>query len=343
MDPLTHTLAGANLAATRLGEKTRLAAAALVIGANLPDIDGITYFIDPELALGFRRGWTHGVLALVLWPFLLTGALLLYDRLRPDPQRPVHVRWLFALSAIGIWSHPALDWLNTYGMRWLMPFRPTWFYGDAVYIMDPWLWLVLGVGWLIGRRPSWGMLAGWAVFGGWTVWMVARRAPEYLPVIAFVAIVLLLALVWRPAAARAHAFAAVALAVAAAYIVTRVAVSAATERAVVRELGDVTRVMAGPDPIDPTKWSFVAQRGGFYHYGRYDWRRGGLSLTGERTPVARDTPEFRAAMRHPSVHGFATWVRFPAYEIVRKGAKTEVILYDARRSGAARNRVVTLD
>ena len=114
MDPLTHTLAGANLAATRLGEKTRLAAAALVIGANLPDIDGITYFIDPELALGFRRGWTHGVLALVLWPFVLTGALLLYGRLRPDPQRPVNVRWLFALSAIGIWSHPALDWLNTY-------------------------------------------------------------------------------------------------------------------------------------------------------------------------------------------------------------------------------------
>ena len=33
MDPLTHTLVGANLASTRLGGKTRLAAAALVIGA----------------------------------------------------------------------------------------------------------------------------------------------------------------------------------------------------------------------------------------------------------------------------------------------------------------------
>ena len=62
MDPLTHTLLGANLASTRLRDTTRLAAAALVIGANLPDVDSILYFIGhDDLALGFRRGWTHGV------------------------------------------------------------------------------------------------------------------------------------------------------------------------------------------------------------------------------------------------------------------------------------------
>lgn len=56
MDPLTHTLVGANLASTRLGEKTRLAAAALIIGANLPDIDAIFYFTgQSDFALGFRR------------------------------------------------------------------------------------------------------------------------------------------------------------------------------------------------------------------------------------------------------------------------------------------------
>ena len=44
MDPLTHTLVGANLASTRLGGKTRLAGAALIIGANLPDVDSILYF-----------------------------------------------------------------------------------------------------------------------------------------------------------------------------------------------------------------------------------------------------------------------------------------------------------
>ena len=34
MDPLTHTLIGASLASSKLGEKTRFATAALVIGAN---------------------------------------------------------------------------------------------------------------------------------------------------------------------------------------------------------------------------------------------------------------------------------------------------------------------
>ena len=106
MDPLTHTLVGANLSATRLGDRTRLAAAALVIGANLPDVDGITYFLGSDLALGFRRGWTHGVLALAILPLLQTALLLGWARLRPDPSRRVDARWLLALSTIGIWSHP---------------------------------------------------------------------------------------------------------------------------------------------------------------------------------------------------------------------------------------------
>jgi len=38
-------------------------------------------------------------------------------------------------------------------VRLLMPFSNRWFYGDAVFIVDPWLWLILGVGiWLARRR-----------------------------------------------------------------------------------------------------------------------------------------------------------------------------------------------
>ena len=49
-----------------------------------------------------------------------------------------------ALAALGVVTHPVLDWLNNYGMRWLMPFDGRWFYGDALFIIDPWVWLVLG-------------------------------------------------------------------------------------------------------------------------------------------------------------------------------------------------------
>jgi inner membrane protein len=48
-----------------------------------------------------------------------------------------------------------LDWLNTYGVRLLAPFDWRWFYGDAVFIVDPWIWVVLGTGvWLGGRRGT---------------------------------------------------------------------------------------------------------------------------------------------------------------------------------------------
>ena len=53
MDPLTHTLVGASLAATRLGRTTRRATAALVIGVNLPDIDVLSYVNGGDAALGF--------------------------------------------------------------------------------------------------------------------------------------------------------------------------------------------------------------------------------------------------------------------------------------------------
>ena len=40
MEPVTHALFGLTLARAGLGRRTRLGTAALVIGANLPDVDG---------------------------------------------------------------------------------------------------------------------------------------------------------------------------------------------------------------------------------------------------------------------------------------------------------------
>jgi len=337
MDPLTHTLVGANLSATRLGEKTRLAAAALVIGANLPDVDGITYFIDSDLALGFRRGWTHGVLALLLLPLMQTALLMVWARLRPDPSRRVDARWLLALSAIGIWSHPFLDWLNTYGMRWLMPFSGRWFYGDSVYIMDPWLWLVLGAAWMIGRRPTLWLVAAWGTFTFLIVRIVVRRSPEYLWIVALVALVLLAALVWKRGgmpSGSVQRFATAGVVVAALYVAARLLVHDVTETKVSRELVEdgvtpVERLMVGPHPLDPLRWTVIAESSGVYRFGEFDWRNG-LTLESTQITAAKDSPEYRAARQDPAVCGFVTWTRFPAYEIERHGEETHVRMFDAR-------------
>ena len=121
----------------------------LLAGANVPDVDVLSYWDGPLGDLAFRRGWTHGIPALLLWPFVLTGTILLLDRVvraRRPATPALQPREVLRLSAIAVVSHPILDTLNTYGVRWLMPFDGRWFYGDTLFIVDPWMWLVLALG-----------------------------------------------------------------------------------------------------------------------------------------------------------------------------------------------------
>jgi len=156
VDPVAHTLTGAALAKAGLDRRTPLALPTLLIGANLPDIDVVAYGWGEVFALTFRRGWTHGVLAWVLLPLALTGVMVGWDRwvrrARAPGGPPASAVVLLALSVIGVWSHPLLDLLNVYGIRLLMPFSDRWFYGDVLFIVDPWLWLALAAGVLVARR-----------------------------------------------------------------------------------------------------------------------------------------------------------------------------------------------
>ncbi|HEX9167226.1 MAG TPA: metal-dependent hydrolase [Gemmatimonadales bacterium] len=150
MDNLCHTLVGAALAEAGLKRYTPRATATLLIAANLPDLDALAAFTEQGLAI--RRGITHGVPALLILPVLLAGAMILWDRWRSHSGPTVVPSRLFLLALIGVWTHPTLDWMNTYGVRWLMPVDGTWFYGDALFIVDPWLLLLLGGGVLMARR-----------------------------------------------------------------------------------------------------------------------------------------------------------------------------------------------
>jgi inner membrane protein len=56
------------------------------------------------------------------------------------------------LAAIAVATHPLLDYLNTYGMRWFMPVIDRWYYGDVLFIVDPWMWAILAAGVVLGWR-----------------------------------------------------------------------------------------------------------------------------------------------------------------------------------------------
>lgn len=295
MDNLCHSLVGAALSEAGLKKRTALATATLVIGANLPDVDVLAYVWGPDEALGFRRGWTHGVLALALWPFVLTGVMLAWDRFvrrrrRPDAE-PAGARGLFLLSVISILSHPFLDWLNTYGMRWLMPFRDVWYYGDVLFIVDPWIWLALGVGWIWSRYRSKRGLP-WA---------------ERPAIVALAAVCLYIAGLWGVQLA-----------------------ARSTARTALADQGIETgRLMAGPLPATPFRRQIVAESGDRYALGTVDRLR---YIPGQPALIEKNEGHPAIGLAASTREGeiFLHWARFPFFLIEETPDAWVVRMTDAR-------------
>jgi len=341
MDPLTHSLLGAAIARTRVAHGTRLATAALVVGANLPDVDVASAVLGSDASLGFRRGWTHGPLALAVLPPLLVAVLLAWGRLRrrqrPD-LAPLHGGRLLALSYLGCLTHPLLDWLNTYGVRLLMPFDGRWFYGDALFIVDPWLWLVLGGAVFLGAKRR-GFPWGWAILGVLAS-LIVLRAGEMVPPFArgaWVAGLLAIVVLQRTRLSlRPAAVATAALVLTLTYVGAMIGATTAGATYVERELArrgmhDVKRLMVGPEPANPFSWDVVADLGDRYVHGMlHGFRPRVLTLAPE--PILKPTPSpiLDAARAAPQVQGALAWMRFPYAEIEETRDGWTVWLLDAR-------------
>lgn len=304
MDNLCHTLVGAAMAQSGLKRRTRLGTATLVIGANLPDVDILS--ILSGSALAFRRGWTHGILALVVLPLVLTGLMVVWGRWHGAGRSgaaPICPRQLFLLATLAVVSHTFLDWLNVYGVRLLMPFSHRWFYGDAVFIVDPWLWLVLAAG------------VGWGAF---------RE---------------------RQGAARAGVPATAGLGLAALYIAGMLSLTQLGRLVVARGLGlgylpSKGAVQVAPGFLNPIPRHVVFATEDRYWFGVIRWRPGPkLELPGDYLDRHLDDPRAEALRDNPQARQLLAWARFPYYVVERQpGTKARVLrLDDARYSTGGRS------
>ena len=295
MDNVCHTLVGAALGRAGLNRRTRFGSATLMIAANLPDID-VLVFATGMPSVAFRRGWTHGVLAQLLLPVLLTAAVALVARRRgqtaPAPEDagtgpPLRVPWLFALSVIGIYSHVGLDYLNSYGVRLLAPLDWRWFYGDAAFIVDPWMWAALGAG----------------------VWL-ARRTKRRRPALVAVACV--------------------------SVYVAALLLSARTSRTLVMEAWQrqhgraPVALMVGPRPLTPFTREIIIDTGSEYETGLFRWPSGEVLFSGERTAKNDRDPAVALARETPDVRGFLVWSRFPFWTVEDTPDGRVVTVHDMR-------------
>jgi inner membrane protein len=148
LDNLTHSLVGLTAAKAGLERLSPGASLLCILAANSPDSDvAILLFGDRWDYLQHHRGITHAIigtafLALLL-PLIFYGIDRLWARVRRHPPK-VKFRGLLIASLIVSATHPLLDWTNNYGVRPLLPWSPRWFYGDLVFIIDPFMWVVLG-------------------------------------------------------------------------------------------------------------------------------------------------------------------------------------------------------
>lgn len=320
------------------------------MAANAPDVDVLSYVGGTYFALAFRRGITHGIPAQVVLPFIVAGAMLAWDRWVRRKRRPEAAptvpRELLLLAFVGVLTHPVLDWMNVYGMRWGLPFSGTWSYGDALFIIDPWLWLLLGSAAILARSGGavlWGVLAALT-----TLLMVLGPVPRGAAAVWAVGLFSTAFLRWRgwPASEPGRErWARGAVAASVAYITLMVVSDAVGRRQVTiaaRDAGlDPAEVTLSPTAANPFVSDVEILTSSGYIPGEHRWFSSpSVVLRPEdEVPLRRHSPglasaeveEILARARvDADVGHYLVWARYPYVEIRRESDVWVVRWSDAR-------------
>ncbi len=273
MDPLTHSLTGLFLGRAGLNRFSPKAPWILVLAANIPDIDIATLAGGPLSYLQYHRHLTHSLAA---WPLM---ALLPVLAVRPFVRQPF--RWLgaYAISFLAVGSHLLLDYTNSYGIRFLLPFSGRWFRLDITNVFDLWIWAVLLIA-----------LAGPALTRLVNSEIGARTASAGRGLAIFA---LLFMVIYNAGRGVAHARAV-------ANLESRVYGGQAPRR-----------VAALPGPVNPLAWRGLAETADAYHVLDF-------SLLDEFDPTratlfykAEVSPPVQTANRSPVFRGFFEFSQFP--------------------------------
>jgi inner membrane protein len=307
-------MAGWVLGQAGLKTKTRKGLAALILGANMPDID-VFFGNAPWDPLAIHRGFTHGLVGGVLViPPVLAALLWALDRwqTRHDKQfksgLPMRLGWLVALCYLGALTHPLLDLLTTYSVQLLSPFSNLWFHADGLFIIDLWLWLLFAIS--IGvskRREAKGL-----------EW---KRLPQ------------------------------AAIGIALAYIAANLLITNRADAAVSQWAGDrpAEAIFASPPPGLFWQRDLVWREAACYRRSHFDPFRGGFGQVSECQPTNMNDPIVREAIRRdPALRKFLKWSILPQAEVERGRCSAHVAIGDARygegrRSRLARETVIPID
>ena len=307
MDNLTHSLVAAVMGRMGLKRLSPRAMPALIVAANLPDIDSFVAGAIGCDPLAVHRGFTHGIGGLLTMPFLAVAIIWTWERLRPGKEGPLKIAGLFLACFLGVLSHPLLDLMNTYGTRVLEPFSHRWWYGDTLFIVDPWIWILL----ILGLELS---------------WRAERRGADWQ----------------RPAA---WSFTAVLLYIGLNGAISSRAV--ALTRPLVAHVAPARMIVAGELPLEFWKRRVVWRSDAVGGTGEFNLLEGlnHVNLDPELTPLRLDDRRLQAAMaRDRHVRAFLFWSRMPMVVFEHGRAYlTDQRFYDHSSALRSRTFLIPLD
>jgi inner membrane protein len=295
-------MAGWALGQAGLKTKTRKGMAALILGANMPDID-VFFGWAPWLPLATHRGFTHGLVGgVLLMPPLLAGFLWLLDRWQVGRGATFksHVRirfgWLVALAYFGAITHPLLDLLTTYSVQLYSPLSKAWYHSDGLFIIDLWLWLILG---------------------GTLIWSHRLEAAGKT---------------WRRPVQ-------VAIGVVLAYIGINLLITQSAFATVRSSNPQAQSIFASPPPVTFWRRQLTWREGDCYRSKTYD-PLSGAGATGACIPHNMHDPQVVAARRaDPGLRKFLRWSILPMARVQGNKCQVQVVVGDFRYGSGASSRL----
>jgi inner membrane protein len=350
MDNVTHSLIG--LAASKAGlEKLSPGATTLcILAANSPDFDIVALAFGGRWAyLHHHRGITHSIVGALVLALALPLVFYLGDwiiaRLRKRTPT-VKLAGLLVASLIATATHPLMDWTNNYGMRFLLPWSSRWSYGDFVFIVDPFIWIVLGgAGFLLTSKTKKQVVA-WIVLAVVTSCLVLvglsgltqLANPIVIPALWIVALIVLVALYRRrPGPGQGAKVAIAALAIVTLYLGgLAIAHSLALRQAqpvvarIAAEHGEqVVKSAAMPTVANPAEWICVLETNrATYRFSLSLLRDGMLpsSLSRFEKPTGLEAEAVAEAERDYRSQVFLGFARFPAMGVLGEDCATQTLV-----------------
>ena len=347
MDNLTHSLVGLTAAKAGLEKLSPGATTVCVLAANAPDSDIVVLaFGDRWTFLHHHRGITHAVVGVIslaiILPLVFYGVDRLWSRYKDQPPK-TKLKGLMLASFIASATHPLLDWTNNYGIRFFLPWSQQWSYGDLVFIVDPYMWLILGGAVFLLTARSMFLKVIWAVIAAILTFLVVASPrsvglpyPTLIAVSWIVTIVAFIVLAIKGARerwGRKIAFVAIAFVLCywsfLAFAHSRALARGSEEAAkLARANGEtVTRLAAMPRLANPFRWDCVFET----DRAMYRFDLGLLDAgTGSAVRYEKPGPELNGVVdyvsQQRSAQVFLNFARFPVLKLADPGCTTRTLV-----------------